>query len=188
MEKIYVKNMVCDRCIQLVKEIFERHHYVVQKIQLGEVSLEKAVSGKDQILIAQALEEEGFQWLDEHKAQIIEQVKTTIIELIHRQENVQLSIKLSALLEHKLHIDYAYISSLFSETESVTIEKYLIAQRIERAKELLAYNELNLNQIAGKLGYSSTSHLSAQFKKVTGMTPSRFKNLSANLRNPLDKI
>lgn len=188
MEKIYIKNMVCSRCIQVVQEIFEQQGYPVQAIQLGEVKLNKPLQEKDQAYITQALEEQGFQMLDNHKAQLIEQVKNTIVKLIHGEEEVHLPLKLSVVLEEKTGVDYAYLSSLFSETEGSTIEKYLIAQRIERAKELLAYDELNLNQIAEKLGYSSTAHLSAQFKKVTGMTPSRFKNMADELRKPLDKI
>lgn len=180
--------MVCSRCIQVVRAIFEQRGYPVQTIRLGEVTLNKPLQKKDQLFTNQTLEEQGFQVLDNHKAQLIEQVKNTIVELVHGQEEVHLPVKLSVLLEERTGVDYAYLSNLFSETEGSTIEKYLIAQRIERAKELLAYDELNLNQIAEKLGYSSTAHLSAQFKKVTGMTPSRFKNLASELRKPLDKI
>jgi len=118
----------------------------------------------------------------------VEKVKNIIIEVIHGADEVDLTMNFSSLIGQKLHIDYNYISSLFSNTEGITIEQYIILQRIERAKELLVYNELTLSEISYKLGYSSVQHLSIQFKKVTGLTPSHFKSIKENRRKPLDQL
>lgn len=180
--------MVCSRCVQVVQNILQRQGIPHQAVRLGEVDLKTPLYEEEITKLRESLEDEGFQLLDDVRAQLIEKVKNTIIQLIHRQEKVAIPVKLSWLLEEKTAVDYTYLSSLFSETEGITIEKYLIAQRTERAKELLAYNELSLGQIADKLGYSSTAHLSAQFKQVTGMTPSRFKKIASDLRKPLDQL
>ncbi len=137
--------------------------------------------------IKEALEKYGFEWIDDKRMRIIEQIRTAIIELVHYDDN-GLKTNLSDYLASKLHRDYSALSKLFSETANTTIEKYLIAQKIERAKELLMYGELSLNEIADMLNYSSVSYLSAQFKHVTGMTPSHFKKIKGNKRKPLDEI
>lgn len=125
--------------------------------------------------------------IDDKKSQLIEKIKNTIVELVHYSED-QLETNLSEHISKKLHHDYNYLSNLFSEVEGTTIEKYLIAQKIERVKELLKYDELSLSEIADRLGYSSVAYLSNQFKKVTGLTPSYFKQPGENNRKPLDKI
>lgn len=188
MEKIYIKNMVCSRCVQVVETILQEQKLAYQSVQMGEAMLKAPASSEETSGLKKALEKEGFQLLDNERAQLIEKVKNIIIQLVHGQERVTMPVKLSITLEEKMGVDYTYLSSLFSETEGITIEKYLIAQRVERAKELLAYDELSLGQIADKLGYSSTAHLSAQFKKVSGMTPSKFKQIASNMRKPLDKL
>ncbi len=188
MEKIYIKNMVCSRCVEVVEKILQQQGLAYQSVQLGEAVLKAPFGEESTAALKQSLEEEGFQLLDDTRAQLIEKVKNMIIGLVHQADKVSLPVKLSVLLEESTGADYSYLSSLFSETEGITIEKYLIAQRVERAKELLTYGELSLKQIADKLGYSSTAHLSAQFKQVTGMTPSRFKSMATELRKPLDQL
>jgi AraC-like DNA-binding protein len=188
MEKIHIKNMVCSRCVQVVQNILQQQGLPYQAVRLGEADLKTPLSEEEITKLKKALEQEGFQLLDDTRSQLIEKVKHIIIQLIHRQEEVVIPVKLSVLLEEKTAVDYTYLSSLFSETEGTTIEKYLIAQRVERAKELLTYDELSLGQIADQLGYSSTAHLSTQFKQITGMTPSRFKKIASDLRKPLDQL
>ncbi|MNL42111.1 HTH-type transcriptional activator RhaR [compost metagenome] len=134
------------------------------------------------------LSENGFELLNDRKMVLVEKVKNLIIEIIHGADRIDLTIKVSYLIQQKLHVDYNYISSLFSNVEGVTIEQYIILQRIERAKEFLEYNELTLSEIADKLGYSSVQYLSTQFKKATGLTPSHFKSARVNTRKPLDQL
>lgn len=180
--------MVCSRCVQVVEQILQDRGLGYQSVQLGEATLDDSLAQATLAALRDSLEQEGFQLLDDERVKLIEKVKNTIIRLIHQPDKVSLSVKLSVLLEEITGKEYHYLSSLFSETEGTTIEKYLIAQRIERAKELLAYDELNLNQIADKLGYSSTAHLSSQFRQVTGMAPSRFKDIAYERRKPLDQL
>jgi YesN/AraC family two-component response regulator len=140
-------------------------------------------------LLREDLQVFGFELLDDRKASVISQIKSCIIKYIHSDDEMMLNKKLSVLLAEKLNADYNYLSSLFSSIEGITIEKYVILQRIERAKELLTYNELSLNEIADKLYYSSVQHLSQQFKKITGLTPSQYKQSAKELgRQPLDHL
>ncbi|MDH6359083.1 AraC family transcriptional regulator [Parabacteroides sp. PF5-9] len=185
--RIYIKNMVCNRCIMVVKSELDKLHIHPLSISLGEVVVEEKLSVETEKLLKSRLESLGFSWIDDRKARLIEQIKTTIIELVHK-ESIQLKINLSDFLSEKLKHDYNYMSTLFSQVEGITIEKYFIAQKIEKVKELLVYNELTLSEIAFKLNYSSTAHLSAQFKKITGFTPSHFKTIKENKRKPLDEI
>lgn len=180
--------MVCNRCIRVVQEELEKLGLNVQHIKLGEVALAKEEKSLDHDKIAQTLKDNGFELLDDRKALLIEKIKNTVIELIHQQDEVDIHINFSSLIQEKLQVDYHYLSTLFSATEGITIEKYIILQRIERVKEFLIYNELSLSQIADQTGYSSVAHLSSQFKKVTGLTPSAFKKLKGDHRKPLDKI
>ena len=185
--KIYIKNMVCDRCIMAVRKQFDDLHISYSQIQLGEVALSKEISDDTMTALGDALAKLGFELLDDRKAKIVEKIKNTIIHLVH-YEAEDLNLKFSAVLASKLNLEYHYLSSLFSSIEGVTIEKYIILQRIEKAKELLMYDELNLSEIAYRLGYSSVQHLSQQFKKTTGLTPSHFKQLRENKRKPIDKV
>jgi len=180
--------MVCPRCILVVQQVMDKHKLKVKQVSLGEVELEEQVDENTAEALKKDLQAEGFELLDSKAARLIASVKSEIIQLVHHSEKFELPQKLSVLLEEKTKKDYAYLSSLFSETEGVTIEKYLMAQRIEKAKELLAYGELNLNQIAEVLGYSSAAHFSNQFKQLNGMTPSAFKKVADDLRKPLDQI
>ncbi|MBI3134239.1 MAG: helix-turn-helix transcriptional regulator [Bacteroidetes bacterium] len=179
--------MVCNRCILVVQTTLEKLGLQVRSIQLGEVEIENNVSAIQKSAIAEALEKFGFALIDDKRSRLIEKIKALIIDLVH-QRNSELKINLSDFLSEQLNQDYKYMAGLFSEVEGTTLEKYYIAQKIEKVKELLVYDELTLSEIAYRLNYSSVAHLSGQFKKVTGLTPSHFKNLKTVKRKPLDKV
>ena len=184
---LYIKNMVCNRCILVVQQQLEKLHIKSGKITLGEVEIKDEISKEQLQQLSDNLADLGFELLDDNKQQIIEKIKNIIITQVHHAEE-ESRYNFSEILSKKLHKDYSYLSNLFSEVEGITIEKYFINQKIEKVKELIIYDELNLSEIAYKLGYSSVAHLSAQFKKVTGLTPSHFKQVGQNKRKPLDKI
>jgi AraC-like DNA-binding protein len=187
MAEIYIKNMVCNRCIMAVKKIFEDSGIVPESVVLGEVRTYEVIDRASLQDIQKKLHEVGFEIIDDNKARIIEKIRNLIIELVHHgREDAHLNY--SALITSALNKDYNYLSSLFSSVVGLTIEKYIIHQKIERVKELLVYDELNLSEISFQLGYSSVAHLSSQFKKVTGLTPSRFKQLRDPQRKPLDEV
>ena len=187
MSKIFIKNMVCNRCIMVVQNELSNLGFEVKNIKLGEVTLNREPTSEDKDNIEQILISLGFEMIDDRKSRIIEKIKNIIIDLVHYQ-NYDTKIKLSDLLSSELHHDYNYLSNLFSEVEGTTIEKYLIAQKIEKVKELLVYDELSLSEIAFRLNYSSVAYLSNQFKKVTGLTPSHFKQIRDYKRKPLDEV
>ncbi len=186
---LHIKNMVCNRCIKVVKEEMEKLNYRVEKIELGEVVIS---SDKDKFNLEKikiALEENGFELFDSRNANIIESIKILIINSIHHQSIESFSdINLSNEIVNETGLSYQYVSSLFSATEGITIEKFIISQKIEKVKELIVYDELTLSEMAYNLGYSSVQHLSNQFKKITGLTPTYFKRLKKKKRKPLDKI
>jgi AraC family transcriptional regulator len=186
--RLYIKNMVCDRCILVVRDLLEKKELPYKNIQLGEVELVDVPSSGQLEQLAGSLTQLGFELLDDRKTEMVNRIKTTIIQLIQNANSEELNKKTSVILSKKLGKDYHFLSNLFSTVEGVTIEKYIILQRIEKAKELLMYDELNIVQIAEQLGYSSVQHLSQQFKKVTGLSPSHFKKIKENRRRPLDKI
>lgn len=159
----------------------------VKEIRLGEVILEKEPSSEEKTKLADVLDPMGFELIDDKKSRIIEQIKNIIIDLVHHQDN-DIKTNLSDVLSEKLHHDYNYLSNLFSEVEGTTIEKYFIAQKVEKVKELLVYDELSLSEIAYRLNYSSVAYLSNQFKKVTGLSPSHFKQIREEKRKPLDEV
>jgi AraC-like DNA-binding protein len=161
--------------------------YKVDRINLGEVVTEIPVSNDHLENISKVLIGYGFQMIDDVKGKIIEKIKTLIIEMIHYPKET-VKVNYSTFIETNLNRDYNYLSNLFSEVTGVTIEKYIINQKIERVKELLVYNELTLNEIAFQLGYSSAAHLSSQFKKTTGLTPGYFKQIKENQRKSLDEV
>lgn len=185
---LHIKNMVCNRCIKVVAEELTRLGFSIKSIVLGEVQLKESLNENDISRIRQILAENGFELIDDRKSQLINRIKTLIIEFIHYDREKPEHVKLSDFLAKELGHDYSYLSKLFSSVEGVTIEKYLILQKIEKVKELLVYNELSLNEISCQLGYSSVQHLSNQFKKITGLTPSHFKEVGKDRRNPLDKV
>ncbi|MDX5480119.1 MAG: helix-turn-helix domain-containing protein [Hymenobacteraceae bacterium] len=185
---VYIKNMVCDRCKRVVAEELSRLGYTVLRIDLGEAEVAAAEKELNREEIRKVMAENGFDLLDDRKTQLIEQVKLAVIQLIHMQGEAERHINTSDYIAEKIGLDYSYLSSLFSAFEGVTIEKYLILQRIEKVKELLVYNELSLKEIAYQLGYSSVAHLSNQFKKITGLTPSHFKTVKEDKRKTIDKV
>ena len=180
--------MVCDRCVMVVRQQFDELQLSYKNIQLGQVELNEEPDAMQLKKLRTMLQQQGFELLDDKKAKIVDRIKTVIVSLIHGKDADEFNLKLSAMLEEKIGMDYHYLSSLFSSVEGITIEKYAILQRIEKVKELLMYDEKNLSEIAFEMGYSSTQHLSQQFKKITGLTPSHFKQLKENKRKPLDKI
>jgi AraC family transcriptional regulator len=184
--KLYIKNMVCNRCVAAVKKELDKLQLAVSSIVLGEVSLsqEPGVLQLDQL--KNNLAALGFEVLDDTRQKLIEKIKNIIVEQVHYSEADERQ-NFSAILAKKTHKDYSYLSGLFSQVEGVTIEKYIINQKIEKVKELLIYDELSLSEIAFQLGYSSVAHLSAQFKKIIGLTPSAFKKIGGQ-RKALDKI
>ena len=186
---LIIKNMVCDRCIKVVREELLKLKLDVRSIKLGEVII---AGDLNNILIEKIkliLEENGFELIEDKKARIIEQTKLAIIKLVREDaDSNNFTMNYSEYLVNKINLDYHYLSTLFSSVENITIEQYIILQKIERAKELLKYGELTLSEIAYKLGYSSVQHLSNQFRKVTGLTASQFKSLTGNTRKSLDKV
>src|ERR1044072_4413231 len=185
--QLYIKNMVCDRCILVIKEQLDKAGIEYNSVSLGEVQLNNEPTPEQLNNLNNNLTAIGFELLDDKKEKLVEKIKNIIISLIHRNEDGN-NKKLSAILEERLQLDYHYLSNLFSATEGSTIEKYTIRQRIERVKELLTYNELSLSEIASQMEYSSVQHLSQQFKKETGLTPTQFRELKENTRKPIDKV
>ncbi len=186
---LLVKNMVCNRCIKVVREELENLGLDVRNVTLGEVVLSGLPNKLPIDKISKVLEENGFELIEDKKAKIIEQIKLEVIKAIYTaSENIPFEINYSELLADKLGYEYHYLSTLFSSVENITIEQYIILQKIERAKELLKYGELTLSEIAYKLNYSSVQHLSNQFKKITGLTASQFKNMTENIRKPIDHL
>lgn len=179
--------MVCNRCIMVVQHEMNKLGVEAESLKLGEVKLKKPLTSGERMALEKALIQSGFEMIDDKKSRVIERIKNIIIDLVHYQDN-DTKTNLSDLLSKKLNHDYNYLSNLFSKVEGSTIEKYFIAQKIERVKELLVYDELSLSEIAFQLNYSSVAYLSNQFKKVTGLTPSHFKQIRQEKRKPLDKV
>jgi YesN/AraC family two-component response regulator len=185
--KLYIKNMVCSRCKMVVKAQLESKGLRLLSVNLGEVEIEGDLS-KDQLSqLNSSLKTLGFELIDDKKSQTIEKLKNLIVTLVHHTDH-DIKTNLSSFITSQIHQDYNYLSNLFSEVEGTTIEKYFIAQRIERVKELIVYDELSLSEIAGQLGYSSVAYLSNQFKKVTGFTPSYFKSLKEYKRKNIEEL
>jgi AraC family transcriptional regulator len=186
--QLYIRNMVCDRCILVLRQTLDDLGLDFKNIQLGQVELADNPSAEQLQALRERLHGAGFELLDDKKSKTVERIKNTIVSLIHGKDAGEFNMKVSAMLEEKMGMDYNYLTTLFSAVEGITIEKYVILQRIEKVKELLMYDEKNLSEIAWELGYSSVQHLSVQFKKVTGLTPTQFKALKENKRKPIDKI
>lgn len=178
--------MVCPRCISAVEKSLSEINAKPLQVLLGEVTLEKELSDKQTVLLKQKLESLGFELLDDNRKQQIEKIKLIIINHIHYLEDDRFIF--SEIIADELHKEYSQLSKLFSATEGITIEQFVILQKTEKVKELLAYNQMNLSEIANKLGYSSVAHLSSQFKKITGLTPSQFKAQGIHLRKSLDHL
>lgn len=185
--RLIIKNMVCPRCITSVEQLLEKNKLHAKYVRLGEVELTKE-PGKAQLQqFAEDLQQTGFELLDDQKTQLIEQVKNLLIQKVQSGQ-IDEHFSISKFIGEHIYKDYSSISKLFSEVEGITVEQFFILQKIEKAKEWLMYDELSLSQIAFNLGYSSTQHLSNQFKKLTGMTASRFKQLGTVHRKPIDRV
>lgn len=188
MKVLNIKNMVCPRCIEAVTGIMEEHNLKVTSVKLGEVvlNIDLELPQLDDLEIS--LSKAGFELLSDKKSTIINQLRSEIIKMIHYDDDLGSTKKISKRLSTNLGIDYSYLSKLFSEVEGLTIERYVILQKVEKIKELLVYNELSISEIAFKMNYSSSQHLSRQFKSTTGLTPSEFKSSNVQRRLSLDKI
>lgn len=184
--KISIKNMVCNRCIKVVSDELLKHNIEFNKVDLGVIYLSSEIFKNKKQKISQILQKEGFELIESKELQIVNQVKTIVINFIHNKAKKEQLKKFSDALSSTIGIDYSRLSKIFSSIEKRSIENYVIAQKIERAKELLIYNELSLSEISYELNYSSPQHLSRQFKQVTGLTPTVFKKLGA--RKKLDTI
>ncbi len=179
--------MVSNRCKVAVREVLRKMglHFVV--VDLGEVDIMEEVTGESLEHLKTALMDEGFELMDDRKSILIEKIKNVITEMIHNSDE-EINMNYSDFIVGKLDYDYNYLSTLFSELKGITIQQFIIVHKIERVKELLRYGELNLTQISYKLHYSSVGHLSNQFKKVTGLSPSEFKQLKHHGRRPIDEV
>jgi len=179
--------MVCNRCVLVVKQELDKLKLLPAMVSMGEIELLIPASKKQLADLNKRLHELGFELLDNQKQKQIEKIKTQLIKKVQNGE-IEEHFSITAYLNKAINKDYSYISRLFSEVEGITIEQFFILQKIEKVKELLVYGELNLSEISYKLGYSSVAHLSAQFKKVTGLTPSHFKQLGGTHRHSLDMV
>ncbi|MDR6157342.1 AraC-like DNA-binding protein [Chryseobacterium sp. SLBN-27] len=185
--KIFIKNMVCGRCIAAVSNIFNEMGIEVNSINLGEVETASEISEERLQMLEKLLIETGFERIKDSSRQLIERIKNLIIKIIS-EEDIDENFVLSEFLSNTLHKDYSSLSKTFSQNENITLEQFFILQKIEKVKELLLYNELTLTEIAGTLGYKSVQHLSSQFRNSTGFTPTEFKKLKVHNRKPLDQI
>jgi AraC-like DNA-binding protein len=188
MSKILVKNMVCDRCIRSVQEQLEALGYKVVAIELGRVEVAQTLRKSDYTKISKMLSDNGFELISDTDVETIEQIKRIVLDHLHHGPKKPANVNFSTYLASELGLNYFHLSKLFSATEGMTIERYIILQKIERVKELLLYDQQNLSEIAFDLEYSSVAHLSRQFKNVSGLTPTAFKKQGSKGRKPIDKI
>jgi AraC-like DNA-binding protein len=185
---IYIKNMVCDRCKMIVGQQLENLGFTVKKIALGQAEIMPDPDEEQLQLIAAALKVPGFELINKESDKTVEAIKNIIIELVHHSDLSEMNASYSDLIAHSIGKDYAHLSRLFSNSQDTTIERFIIQQKAEKIKELLEYGELNMNEIAYRMGYSSSAHLSTQFKSVTGVSPSQFKASEKTDRKAIDKI
>lgn len=185
---LYIKNMVCPRCIKVVNDELTKLGYEVSNIKLGEAVIKSSEKSANMAEIRKVLVDTGFDLVDDKNSKMIEKIKVLIIDKIHHQNDKPKKFSFSNYLSKELGVNYSHLSSVFSSSEGVTIEKFIIKQKIEKVKELLTYDELTLSEIAYQLGYSSVQHLSNQFRQITGLNPSYFKNLKEHRRNSLDHL
>jgi len=185
--KLLITNMVCRRCILTVESILSGLHIPFSTVTLGEVNLSRELQKEEKNEIESRLKKVGFELIETRINKIIKDIKQLAMEYLDEGSNDH-NLKFSSFITNKINYDYSYLSDLFSSIEGVTIEQYLITQRIEKVKELLVYDQLSLTEIAYQTGFSSVHHLSAQFKKVTGLTPSHFKNVGEEKRKSRDQV
>jgi AraC-like DNA-binding protein len=179
--------MVSARCKTAVKEELKKLglHFIL--VELGEVDIMENISAEERLLLKIALLNSGFELMDDKRSVLIQKIKNVIIDMVHHTDEI-IKIKFSDFLSSKLNHDYTYLANLFSEVQGTTIVNFIIAHKIERIKELIIYDELSIKEIAWKMNYSSVAHLSNQFKKVTGLSPSHFKQLKDKKRRPIEEI
>ena len=186
---LFIKNMVCPRCIKVVREEFAKLGLDVRNVVLGEVEVGAHAKQLPIEKIRRVLEENGFELIEDERVKTIESIKHAVLRLVQNDyEKNPIRLKVSEFIAQEVGQDYHSLSTLFSSVEGFTIEHYFILQKIERVKELLKYDEMTLSQIAYTMGYSSVAHISNQFKQVTGMTPSDFKRLGGLHRHPIDQL
>ncbi|MBK9451249.1 MAG: AraC family transcriptional regulator [Bacteroidetes bacterium] len=186
---IHIKSMVCNRCISAVQALLTELEYRHFQVGMGWVSLEaEELPAEQKQVLMNRLSDLGFEWIDDRKSRIIETIKNLIIQKVQNESLAQLRFNWSQLIAEALNHEYKYLSTLFSSVEGITIEHFIILQKIEKAKELIVYDELSLSEIADRLGYSSVAHLSNQFKKTTGLPPGKFRELGLPRRKPLDLV
>ncbi|WP_075603143.1 helix-turn-helix domain-containing protein [Saccharicrinis aurantiacus] len=185
--KIYIKNMVCIRCQIVVKSVLDKLGLQHVYVKIGEAKIIGKLSANQIKELDVELRKSGLLVMDDKRSILIESIKNAIIALVHYTDD-QIKVNLSNYLSQKLNHNYTYMANLFSEVNGITIEKFYLAHKIERVKELIVYDELNLSEIAYKMHYSSVAHLSNQFKKITGLTPSSFKIMKNKRRDTLEDV
>jgi AraC-like DNA-binding protein len=186
-KKLHIKNMVCQRCIMTVESDLKHLGIAFTDVELGLVTLSEPLTAPQKLALSEQLQDQGFEILEEVNGTLIDKVKTVIIDMVHYKDSLP-HTNYSEYISGRVHKDYNYLSKLFSSVEGITIEKFIIKQKIERVKELLSYGEKPMKEIAYDLNYSSVQHLSNQFKKETGMTPSQFKGMSSHERKSIDAV
>ncbi|GAA4239312.1 hypothetical protein GCM10022291_33120 [Postechiella marina] len=187
LNTIYIKNMVCPRCIEVVNNISNELNIDIKDIKLGKLESYSEINEDLKLKLGVLLKQRGFEILEDNNKQIVEQIKSLIITQIHHSK-ASLSTNFSEYIATTLHHKYTSLSRLFSSLEGTTIERYILKQKVEHVKELLFYKEYTLSEIAYQMNYSSVAHLSSQFKKETGMSPSQFKKIKEPKHKPLDSI
>lgn len=185
--KLFIKNMVCNRCKMVVRDALKNLELSYRMLDLGEVEIIETISSAQRQQFKTALLRSGLELMDDKRSMLIEKIRNVVIQLVHHTDEA-LKTNFSVFLSEKLGYDYTYLANIFSEVQGTTIERFLITHKIERVKELLVYDELSLTEIAHKLHYSSVAHLSNQFKKITGLTPSHFKQLKEKRRSSLENV
>ncbi len=185
---IHIKNMVCDRCLMIVRQQLENLGFTIKQVALGFAEITPDPDEDQLQMISAALKVPGFELINKETDKTVEAIKNVVIELVHHSDLSELHTSYSDLIANRLGKDYAHLSRLFSNSQDTTIERFIIQQKVEKIKELLEYGELNLNEIAYQMGYSSSAHLSTQFKSITGLTPSQFKAAVQGQRKSIDKI
>jgi AraC-like DNA-binding protein len=185
--KLFIRNMVCIRCQMVVKAELEKLGVQYIDVKIGEANTIEDVSKEQLQKLDVELRKSGLELMDDKRSILVEKIKSAIIELVHYTDE-QIKTNLSDYLSEKLNYDYTYLANLFSEVKGITVEKFYLTHKIEKVKELIVYDELNLSEIAYKMNYSSVAHLSNQFKKITGLTPSHFKMLKNKRRRTLEDV
>lgn len=191
---LYIKHMVCSRCIMVVREHLEKAGLAPAEVKLGEAIFDHRLTPQEISRAKEVLEPLGFGFIDDRKRLLTEQIKQEIIKFVHhdsidsQKEGRTAYMNMSGYLSAKLGCDYKYLSTIFSDLEDTTIEQFCIAQKIERVKELLVYGEMSLTEIADRMNYSSVAYLSSQFRRTTGFSPSEFRRIKGEKRTPIEKI